>query len=30
VDPHLWMNRDDVSHLLMLGTLALCYQGVRD
>jgi hypothetical protein len=29
LDPHLWMNRDDVSHLLMLGTLALCYQAVR-
>ena len=29
LDPHLWFNRDDASHVLMLFTLYLSYKGVR-
>ncbi|UXP33319.1 hypothetical protein N6H18_05060 [Reichenbachiella agarivorans] len=29
IDPHLWFNRDDVSHLLMMLTLVLFYKGVK-
>lgn len=29
IDPHLWFNRDDISHVFMILTLVLFYKGVK-
>ncbi|MCV9388239.1 DUF6962 family protein [Reichenbachiella ulvae] len=29
IDLHLWFNRDDISHVFMICTLALMYKGVK-